>query len=186
MRKQFGKKWLFTPMPVLIIGTYDADGNANAMNAAWGIQSDFGRVHIFLGPHRTTENLKLKRAFTVSFADRANVVSADYVGIVSGADVPDKIAKAGWHPVKSEVVDAPLFAELPLAIECKMIDLVQEPEGLILIGEVVGMSADEKILTNGEVDVEKLDPISYISTDHTYRVLGEPVGQAFKIGNALK
>lgn len=186
MRKQFGKKWLFTPMPVLIIGTYDADGNANAMNAAWGIQSDFGRVHVFLGPHRTTENLKLKKAFTVSFADRANVIPADYVGIVSGAEVPDKVSRAGWHARKSEVIDAPLFDELPLAIECKMIDLVEEPDGLILIGEVVGMSADEKILTNGQVDIAKLDPICYISSDHTYRVLGESVGKAFQIGSALK
>jgi hypothetical protein len=69
-----------------------------------------------LRPHKTTENIRARKAFTLSFADAANVVPADYVGIVSGTKVPDKVARAGWHAVKSRKVDAPLFKELPLAL----------------------------------------------------------------------
>ena len=109
MRKQLGKKLVFAPLPVLILGTYGEDGTPCAMNAAWGAQSDYSRVHVFLGPHKTTENLRARKAFTLSFADAANVVPADYVGIVSGTKVPDKVARAGWHAVKSRKVDAPAF-----------------------------------------------------------------------------
>ena len=69
MRKDFGAKAILFPMPVLIIGTYNADGTPNAMNAAWGGISDDTQISICLSPtHKTVENLKLKKAFTVSVA----------------------------------------------------------------------------------------------------------------------
>ena len=84
MRKNFGAKtWLY-PMPVLIVGTYDENGNPNAMNAAWGGIYDTNQVMICLSDdHKTTDNIKKTRAFTVSFATAKTVVPCDYVGIVS-------------------------------------------------------------------------------------------------------
>ena len=104
MRKDFGKKtWLY-PMPVLIIGTYDENGKANAMNAAWGGIYDTGLVMVCLADeHKTTENIKKTGAFTVSFATVKTVVPCDYVGIVSANDEPNKLEKAGFHAVKSAV-----------------------------------------------------------------------------------
>ena len=94
MRKNFGPKpWLY-PMPVLIIGTYDEAGVPDAMAAAWGMISDWDKVTVCLGSdHKTVKNLRVKKAFTVSMATAKNVVEADYVGIVSGNDVPDKVEK---------------------------------------------------------------------------------------------
>ena len=94
MRKNFGpRSWLY-PMPVLIIGTYDETGVANAMNAAWGMISDTDKVTICLdAKHKTVKNIMKKKEFTVSMADAKNVVAADYVGIISGNDVADKVAK---------------------------------------------------------------------------------------------
>jgi flavin reductase (DIM6/NTAB) family NADH-FMN oxidoreductase RutF len=99
MRKNFGpKSWLY-PMPVLIIGTYDESGAANAMNAAWGMISDTDKVTICLDKkHKTVKNIMKKKEFTVSMADAKNVVAADYIGIISGNDVADKVAKTGWMP----------------------------------------------------------------------------------------
>ena len=61
MRKDLGSKMSFLPLPVLIIGTYDENGNANAMNAAWGGIQDYGRIYVSLSQHKTTDNLKLKK-----------------------------------------------------------------------------------------------------------------------------
>ena len=185
MRKNFGKKtWLF-PCPVLIIATYDADGNADAMNAAWGGIYDTNQVMLCLSDdHKTTKNILHKRAFTVSFADAKHVVEADYVGIVSANDVPNKLEKAGLHTVSSQFVDAPLITDFPLAIECEL-DHVNE-DGII-VGNIVNVSADESVLDGkGNVDIGKAEIIAYNSAQHDYRVLGDKVGNAFSDGKKIK
>ena len=185
MRKNFGRKsWLY-PMPVLIIGTYDENGAPNAMNAAWGGIYDTNQVMVCLAhDHKTTENIKKTGAFTLSFAPAATVVSCDYVGIVSGNDEPDKFTKAGFHATKSELVNAPLIEELPMALECR---LVKFNEDGICIGEIVNVSADESVLDgNGRVDAKKLGPIIYDGVTHAYWSFGEKVGQAFSDGKKIK
>ena len=120
----------------------------------------------------------------MSMGTRAQVVACDYVGMVSGNKVPDKVARAGWHVEKSSFVDAPLIKELPLALECKVISY-DEDSG-ILKGEIVNISADESILDEaGKIDVAKLQPITFDPFNHTYVVLGEVVGNAFKDGLTL-
>ena len=89
------KAWLL-PQPVLIIGTYDADGTPNAMNAAWGGQWDMTRIAISMGAHATTLNLNRNGEFTVAFATVDTLAASDYVGIVSGKTQHDKIEKTGW------------------------------------------------------------------------------------------
>ena len=186
MRKNFGAKALMYPMPVLIVAAYDENGKANAMNAAWGMISDVDKVTICLdAKHKTVKNIMKKNEFTVSMADAKNVVAADYVGIISGNDVPDKVEKTGWHVTKSEFVDAPIFEELPMTLECKMISYDKETE--LMTGEIVNICIDESILNEkGKVDLSKFKPIAYDSVNHDYVVLGEKVGNAFKDGSALK
>lgn len=184
MRKNFGvKSWVY-PQPVLIIGTYDAEGKADAMNAAWGGQYEGNQIMLCLGKHKTTKNIRLKGAFTVSFATASQVVASDYVGIVSANDVPDKMEKAGFTTVKSEFVDAPLINELPMALECKLVKFNEDGN---VIGEIVNVSADESILDeNGKIDAAKLDAIIFDPVNAAYLRLGEKVGNAFKDGNQLK
>jgi len=182
-RVDFGAKPFLYPMPVLIVGTYDANGVANAMNAAWGAITDMNEITISMGPHKTTENFAVTGAFTVSIATEDFVVPCDYVGIESGTDVPDKFARAGFHAIKSKLVNAPLIDELPMALECK----VKRYEDEILVGEIVNVSADESVLNeDGKVDPAKLQPITYDPMNHHYLALGEKVGHAFKDGLALK
>ena len=186
MRKNFGAKpWLY-PMPVLILGTYNADGTPNAMNAVWGGISEENEIFICVSDdHKTTENFLATGAFTVSVATAKTVVAADFFGIVSGNDVPDKISRAGWHAEKSAFVEAPLFAELPLALECEVVSY--EKESCRLFGKIINVSADERVLdAQGRIDAEKLSPIVYDPVAHVYRTLGTPVARAFSAGKALK
>lgn len=185
MRQNFGPKPFLYPMPVLIIATYGEDGVPNAMNAAWGCIADRDRVAIYVaGEHKTMENIRARKAFTVSMATAASVVEADYVGVVSGNDVPEKLSKTGWHLEPSEFVDAPIIRELPMALECKLVSFDEESE--LLIGEIVNVCAAESILTDGKIDPEKLQPITYDPVNHTYRTLGAQVGRAFLDGKTLK
>ena len=186
MRKNFGAKAMCYPMPVFIIGTYNADGTPNAMNAAWGGISEETEITICVdNTHKTAENLLARKAFTVSMATANMMAACDYVGIVSGNKELEKFAKAGFHATKSEFVDAPLIDELPMALECEVISY--DEETCRLVGRIVNVCADESVLgDNGKVDVAKLQPITYDPMNHHYLVLGEKVGQAFQDGTALK
>lgn len=181
-RIDFGAKPLMFPMPVLIIATYDENGVPNAMNAAWGITTDFQEITISLSEHKTTENLRKTGAFTVSMATQDTVTACDYVGVESGNKVPDKFERAGFHAVKSSRVNAPLIEELPMTLECR----VKSLEDGILVGEIVNVCAKESVITDGKIDPEKLKPIAYDPCNNTYLGLGKVVGKAFSDGEKLK
>jgi len=185
-RKNFGAKPFTYPQPVLIIAAYGDNDVPSAMNAAWGGISDYKEITMDLSKgHKTVKDLRARGAFTVSMGTLSQLVACDYVGVVSGNTVPDKVARAGWHVEKSAFVDAPLIKELPLALECKLISY--DEESGILKGEIVNVSADECILDgDGKVDVTKLQPITFDPFNNKYVVLGETVGDAFKAGLALK
>ena len=186
MRKNFGAKPFLYPQPVFIIATYNDDGTADAMNAAWGGISDSNQITMCISAtHRTTKNVLARGAFTVSMGTADTVAACDYVGLVSGEKEPAKLDKAGFHAVKSEFVDAPLIEELPMALECRMRSY--DEESCRLVGEIINVSACESVLgENGKIDPVKLKPITYDSMNHTYLILGEKVGNAFKDGLLLK
>jgi len=182
MRKDFGAKTWSYPQMVMILGTYDENGTPNAMNAAWGGTYDYNTVFVSLSEHKTTANLRLKKAFTVSFATKETLIPADYVGIVSANKVPNKVEKAGLHAIKASKVDAPLFEEFPLALECEVVSF----EDGSLIGKIVNVSADESILTDGKVDTDKLHAIIFDGINNKYRIVGEAVGNAFADGKKIQ
>ena len=185
MRKNFGAKEMCYPMPVFIIGTYNDDGTPNAMNAAWGGVTEEAQLTICVeAEHKTAKNIQRRKAFTVSMGTAQYVTACDYVGIVSGNDEPDKFAKAGFHATKSEYVDAPLIDELPMALECEFLSYDEETG--LLLGKIVNVCAEERILTDGKIDLGKFHPITYDPSGHGYYTLGEKVGNAFSDGKALK
>jgi len=186
MKKNLGNKTVLAPLPVLIVATYDEQGTPNAMNVAWGGQCGYHHVALNLSlNHKTTENLKHTKAFTLSIATVDTLVISDYFGLVSGRK-ENKIEKAGVHVTRSEFVDAPVIDEYPLTLECKVIEMREALGEMHVVGEVVNMQADESILdAQGNVDLGRLRPISYDSASHSYRVLGDIVGKAFKNGDKL-
>ena len=186
--KSFGSKPWMLPQPVLIIGTYNEDGTPNAMNAAWGGQWDRGEIMISMGAHATTENLARCADFTVAFATRDTMVGADFVGIVSAKNDPQKMSKTGWTAVKAENVNAPVFADFPMTMECRIKEKMDESEeGYYILAEVVNILVDEKYLdAAGNPDVAKMNLITYEPVSHSYFALGEKVGNAFSDGKKLK
>lgn len=184
MKKDFGKQTYVFPMPVLIIGTYNADGTPNAMNAAWGGIHNTNEIGICIdGSHKTMENILAKKEFTVSFADAAHVTACDYVGIVSGNNVADKVAKAGFTVTPSDKVNAPIINELPMCLECRLIS--HDPASDYVVGEIINVSAEENVLTDGKIDVAKLGIITYDPVGHNYVELGNAVAKAFSAGKEL-
>ena len=183
-RKNFGPNHalMTTPQPCVMIATWDADKTPDVMMAAWAGQYDHNQIVISLSEHKTTDNLKITNAFTVSFADERTVKESDYFGIVSGRNVPDKVARAGFTVSPSPNVDAPIINEYPLALECRVVSFADG----ILIGEVVNMSADVSILDEaGRVDLFKLKPIVFDASSLTYRSIGDVVGKAWGAGKKL-
>lgn len=185
MRRNLGAKPILYPQPVFILATYNEDGTADAMNAAWGGISDSNEISMCIGAsHRTTRNALARGAFTVSMGTADTVAACDYVGLVSGEKEPKKLEKAGFHAEKSAFVDAPLIAELPMALECRLTSY--DAETGRMVGEIVNVCVDESILTDGRIDPAKLRPIVFDSANNTYHVLGEKVGNAFSDGLKLK
>lgn len=186
--KSFGKKAWLLPQPVLIIGTYNKDGKPNAMNAAWGGTWDNHEIMISMGKHQTTENLNLKGEFTVAFATAATMTAADFVGIVSQKNDPEKMTRTGWTAVKAENVDAPVFTNFPMTLECRIKEKLQESEtGYYIIAEVVNVLCDESYLAaDGKPDVECMNLITFDPVHLGYIQMGKTIGKAFSDGRALR
>lgn len=186
-RVNMGAKLYVTPQPALMIATYDAEGTPDVMMAAWGGQYEGNQVCFQLGSHQTTDNLRLTKAFTLSYADARTVAESDYFGIVSGRDVKDKVARAGFTCTKSEHVNAPIIIEYPLAMECKVVEMIErDGGGAFVVGEIVNAVADPAILTDGKIDIKKLAPVAWDASSFNYLTLGDSVGKAWHSGKAIQ
>lgn len=188
MLKEIKTRPVIAPHPVLIVGTYAADGTPDAMNVAWGGQCWSNRIALNISTnHKTTENMKIQNGFTVHIADVERVELADYFGIVSGHD-PEKLSRVHATVTRGEKVNAPIIEEFVLAMECKVVSMTDIGDGgTRVVGEVVRTVADDSLLDDkGKVDYSRLRPIAYDSESNTYREVGGVVGQAFSAGNALK
>lgn len=184
MRKQVKNKDAVFPMPVLMIATYNEDGTVDVMNAAWGtmLQPD----HIILNlteTHKTVSNIRRNKAFTVSIADVKNMKAADYFGIASGNDTPNKFNNSGLTFTNSDIVRAPIINEFPVCMECELVD---NKSNWGIVGKIIGVSALEEVMTDDKVDISLLKAISYDPFTHGYYEVGQRVGNAFHDGLELK
>lgn len=185
MRINFGcKPWLL-PQPVLLIATYDAAGNPDIMNAAWGGMYEGNLVELCLSEgHKSTKNILSTKAFTLGFADEKHVIPADFVGLVSANNVPDKVVRSGFKLERSAQVNAPVLVDLPITMEC-VLDHITENGNII--GKIVNVSAREDVVKeDGTIDADKLHLITFCPVDNTYRVVEKEAGKAFSCGLILK
>lgn len=187
MRKNIKTTEAIFPMPVLMIATYNEDGSVNVMNAAWGTMVSRDVVALNLTEtHKTVQNIKARKAFTVSIADAKHVVEADYFGVASGKSVSDKLTASGLTSVKSANVDAPIINEFPICMECEFIEYQGGDYGLGVIGKVVNTTADESVMKDDAVDISAVEAIAFDPYTHGYYKVTERVGDAFKDGMKLK
>ncbi len=187
MRKSIKTTEAIFPMPVLMIATYNEDGTIDVMNAAWGMMLERDQVVLNLTEtHKTVKNIKARKAFTVSIADAKHVVEADYFGVVSGNNTPNKFENSGLTAGKSENVDAPIINEFPICMECEFIEYQDGPYGCGVVGKIVNVTADERVMKEDHIDISLLDAIAFDPYTHGYYKVGERVGDAFKDGLKLK
>ncbi len=187
MRKKLNITEGIFPMPVLMVATYNEDGSVNVMNAAWGTMQERGTVALNLTEtHKTVKNIKAKGAFTVSIADAAHIVAADYFGIESGNRIANKFENSGLTASKSELVDAPVINEFPICMECEFIEYQDNLYGCGVIGKVVNVTADERVMTEGKIDMSLVNAIAFDPYTHGYYKVTERVGEAFQDGLQLK
>lgn len=186
MKKDLGVGPYLFLMPVLMVATYNEDGTVNVMNMAWGGICARNMVSLKINEnHKTSQNLKARRAFTLGIADAAHIEAADFFGIASGNKLPDKFARSGLTAVKNEKVDAPVVQEFPLTLECRVVEDRMEIYGHQILGEIVGVLADEAVLNEaGNVDVTKLNALVYDQMQSGYYTIGEKAGQAWETGKA--
>lgn len=183
MRKNIKHTEGIFPMPVLMIATYNEDGSVNVMNAAWGTMFERNQVVLNLTEtHKTVKNIKERKAFTVSIADSNHVKEADYFGVVSGNNTPNKFENSKLTATKSEIVDAPIINEFPICMECEFI----EYSDVGVVGKVVNISVDENVMDGEKVNIEKVSAIAFDPYTHGYYKVTERVGEAFKDGFELK
>ena len=176
-----------SPMPALMIGTYNEYGSVNVMNAAWGTMQERDIVALNLTEtHKTVQNIKAQGAFTVSIADATHMVEADYFGVESGNRVTDKFARSGLTASKAETVDAPVINEFPICLECQFIEYQDGEYGCGVIGKMVNVTADEHVMMNGRIDMARVQAIAFDPYTHGYYKVTERVGEAFKDGLKLK
>lgn len=187
MLKELGVKPYLFPMPVLMISTYDENDKVDVMNMAWGGICAENMVALNISEsHKTAENLKKKGAFTLSIADIPHIEAADFFGIASGNKMADKFERSGLHAIKSTKVDAPIVEEFPFTLECKVAELQQTTYGFRVLGEIVNVLADEKVLDEkGKIDPTKLNAFVFDQFQNGYYAIGEKVGQAWQSGAKL-
>lgn len=187
MKKSIEQRGGLFPQPVMIIASYDENGNPDAMNAAWVTMCDMDQVELVLSSHQSTDNILARRAFTVAPADAANLVAADYVGIDSAHKVADKARKSGLTFVRSEHVDAPVIEEFPLTMECEVVEVEGDADGAIIVGRVVNTLVEEDMLDkDGKVDFGKMGLVAYDPAHRSYRTVGDELGRAWNVGLALR
>ena len=187
MLKDLGVKPYLFPMPVLMITTYGDDDKVDVMNMAWGGICAQNMVALYIDEdHKTSENIKKRGAFTLSIADVDHIEEADFFGIATGNKMEDKFERTGLHAVKSTRVDAPIVQEFPVTLECKVVECQNTAYGFRVLGEIVNVLADEKVLNEkGNVDPEKLNAFVFDQFQSGYYAIGEKVGQAWKSGAGL-
>lgn len=188
MKTSLGAKTIVYPSPVFVVGTYDAQGDANVMTVAWGGICCSKPPCVSIAVRKATYtygNLVERQAFTVSIPSEDYLAAADYVGIASGRDV-DKFASAGLTPVRSEVVDAPYVGEFPLVLECKVVHTAELGLHTLFVGEILDVKAEESCLSEeGRLLIEKVRPFSWTPVDNSYYGVGEKLGRGFSTGKSL-
>ena len=177
------------PSLTTIVGSV-VDGKPNWMTVAHvGIMNHaIGSFPQYLGisvhpSHHTSIGIREHGEFSINVPSRAMLEVTDYAGIVSGKSTD----KSGLFPVfKGRLEFAPMIADCPLTMECRVHQTVIVGEHELFIGELIQTYVDEACLTDGKVDLGKVDPLLFDFTRILYWSLGEVAGKPWNAGKALK
>ena len=176
-RQNFKAGALEAPLPAVMVTVGDME-NANVLTVAWtGILStDPPRTYVSVRPSRFSHKiLTEKREFVINLTTEELALATDYVGIYTGAKV-DKFEKCRLTKTESAVVSAPTIKEAPVALECKVFDIINSGTHDIFMADIVNVSCDERLLDeNGRICFERAKLIAYSHGE--YFALGRKLGK---------
>jgi flavin reductase (DIM6/NTAB) family NADH-FMN oxidoreductase RutF len=188
LKRQLSVKPLLFPMPVPLVAAAH-EGERGLMTVAWIGMASGTPPTIGMAVRSVRNTLRLIEAsgeFTVNVARVGMEAAVDFCGIVSGAGI-DKFAAAGLTPAPASIVSAPLVAECPFNLECRVVGVHEMGEYRLVLGEIVETHADEDVLTlDGKVDIGLLDPLLYVPGTQEYRGVGPKVADAYTVGVPLR
>jgi len=165
------------PMPTVLVSCGTGE-QANIITLAWVgvICSEPPTVGISVRPSRHSHRLIQELGeFVVNVPAADQLQAIDYCGHVSGRET-NKWAACGFTPVTATKVRVPVIAECPLALECRVRQVIPLGSHDLFIGEVVAVHADEDVLdARGRIDWERRGLITY--TNGEYYRLGESLGR---------
>ena len=173
------------PMPMVVVGAV-VEGRINYLAAAWvsRVNSNPPMIGVALGKrHHTNKGIREHKEFGISIPGVDLMKAVDYVGLVSGAEVDkSKIFESFYGQLQY----APMIRDCPVTLECKVVTTVDLPISEFIIGEVVGVYTEERYLTGGKPDIDKIRPFSLTMPDSRYREVGKIIGDAWSIGKDFK
>jgi len=180
-----GANSLFYPMPVSLVGAL-VQGRPNFLAVAWvsRVNLDPPIVAVALNKVRhMSVGVQEQKTFSVNLPGVDLVKETDYCGLVSGKEVD----KSGLFEVfYGELETAPLIKACPLCLECRLIQTVTLPTHHLFLGEVVGAYTEERYLTDGKPDMEKIRPFLFSRADNSYWTVGERLAKAYSIGKQVQ
>ncbi|RLB88418.1 MAG: flavin reductase family protein [Deltaproteobacteria bacterium] len=189
MKRSIGAKTIVYPAPVLIVATYDKDGKANAMTAAWGGICCSKPPCVTVSLRKATYSYDCivhSKAYTLNIPSQKYLKEADYLGMATGK-TEDKFKTTGLTPIKSDLVNAPYIEEFSLILECKLLHTFEIGLHTQFIGEIIDVKAEESVLNaDGFPDIGKVQPLIYAPSCSTYHSIGNKLGDAFSIGKNIK
>ena len=178
MAKQLWKPGnMLYPLPVVMVSVADKEGRNNIITIAWAgtICSNPPMVSISVRPERYSYDiLKETGEFVINLTTKDLTYATDYCGVKSGRDV-DKFKEMGLTALPGKEVKAPLIAESPVNIECKVTQVIPLGSHDMFLAEVVAVHVDEKYIDEkGKFHLDKAEPIAYSHGD--YLATGELLG----------
>ena len=182
-----GAKTIHFPTPACVVGTYDAQGKANVMTAAWSGICCSRPPCVYVSLREATYThaaIKARGCFTISIPSETYIEAVDYFGIASGRD-QDKLKTAGLTATRSELVDAPYVTEFPVAIECRLEHTVELGLHTQFVGQILDVKGDPDVFTDGRLDILKIRPPLYDPARNRYFGVGDYLAKAFTAGKGL-
>ncbi|NPV07773.1 MAG: flavin reductase family protein [Anaerolineae bacterium] len=188
-KRQLGPTTHLFPMPTLLVAVKTGEASANVVTIAWAgiVGGDPPMMALDIAQsHYSAPFIDREGNFTVNVPNSSQAVEADYCGIVSGRQDPDKAKTCGWTMSPSTLISSPMIAECPLNFECRVVRKVEAGESVFYLAEVLETHVDERVLdSKGGIDAVLLDPLIF-TPDGQYFRLGQPVAKAFSVGKSLK
>ena len=133
--------------------------------------------------HYTNKGIRKEKAFSVNVPSTGMAKITDYCGLYSGSDADkSELFKVFYGELKT----APLIEECPVSFECELVKTVTFDNEYFFIGRVVEIYADRKCMTGEKLDIRKIDPLIYSTSDRKYFQIGKEIGKAYNIGKRKK